>query len=222
MIVIADILTEAELTYARGTLANADWRDGATTAGGLARTVKRNEQADLTSRAGQSLHALLTRRIFEHTVFQAFCRPRRMTRLLVSKTVTGGGYGDHIDNALMGPLEDRLRVDIAFTLFLSAPDSYEGGALSIDTPLGRQSVRLNAGTMVAYAARSIHKVDTVTAAERLVCVGWAESLIRHSEQRDILWDLERLRTELVAKQASADALLTLDRAFANLLRQWVD
>lgn len=237
MIVIADILTEAEVQHARGVLDGLDWRDGALTAGGLARSVKRNLQADLTSRAGEALHALLLRRILDHPVFQAWCRPRRTSRLMVSKTVAGGGYGSHVDNALMGPSGDRIRTDLAFTLFLTPPEQYEGGALRIDTALGSERVRLPAGSLVAYAASHVHAVETVTAGERLACVGWTQSLIRRAEQREILWDLERVRAELVrgapgglqsgqtqsgADARPADILLTLDRAIAGLLRQWAE
>jgi PKHD-type hydroxylase len=55
----------------------------------------------------------------------------------------------------------------------------------------------------------------VTAGVRLACVGWVQSLVRRSDQREILFDLETLRDGAVE-----DATLTLDKTIGNLLRMW--
>ena len=55
-------------------------------------------------------------------------------------------YGSHVDDALM----NGMRTDVSFTLFLSDLDTYDGGALVIETPAGEDDIRLPAGSMVAY------------------------------------------------------------------------
>ena len=63
LIKIADLLGPDDLETARDLCKVVSWRDGAETAGKTAREVKRNEQADLSSRMGAKLKDLLMRAI---------------------------------------------------------------------------------------------------------------------------------------------------------------
>nr|GGH94500.1 hypothetical protein GCM10011355_08830 [Aquisalinus luteolus] len=142
---------------------------------------------------------------------------------MISQTADGGHYGNHTDNAIMGKGTGRLRTDISFTLFLSPPDSYEGGELVVDLPGYTQTLKPDAGDLVLYPSSSIHQVAPVTSGIRLACVGWIESLVRDSFQREILFDLENLRAKMRGQypQGSAE-LLTLDKSIANLMRVWAE
>ena len=216
---LANILNEDELSRVHQRLEKLDWKDGARTAGGRARAVKRNEQADLRSKAGQGLHEYLLDTIQTSSVLQSAARPKTWSRLLVSRTQDKGGYGDHVDNALMS----GLRTDISFTLFLSEPEAYDGGDLVIDLPGGQQSVKLPAGDMVLYPSGAIHKVAPVTRGVRLAVVGWIESHIRRADEREILFDLDNARVSLGRSlDASAPELLMLDKIASNLLRRWAE
>ena len=80
-----------------------------------------------------------------------------------------------------------MRTDVSFTLFLSDPDSYEGGALVIESTGGEEDVKLPAGSLVAYPSTTLHRVAPVTEGVRLAAVGWARSFIRDPAQaRDAL------------------------------------
>jgi PKHD-type hydroxylase len=114
-----------------------------------------------------------------------------------------------------------LRSDIAFTLFLADPATYEGGALVVTTPLGEQAVKLAAGDAVVYPAGTIHHVAPVTAGARYACVGWAQSLVRDNAQRELLFDLARARAKC-AGAVTRETLLLLDRTQSNLLRMWAE
>jgi PKHD-type hydroxylase len=216
---ISQVLSPDSLAAVQTALEGVPWRAGEATAGPAARRVKRNEQADLSGRAGAAVQAAAMAGVYAHGAFLSAARPRRISPLLVSRTGPGGGYGAHTDNALMGPPQDRFRADLAFTLFLSAPDAYDGGELRIEDPLADRMVKLPAGDLILYPASSIHEVMPVTRGERLVCVGWVESFVPEAARREILWDLERVRANLPA-DAEPRLALTLDKAVSNLLREW--
>ncbi|QIQ86959.1 Fe2+-dependent dioxygenase [Erythrobacter sp.] len=198
-----------------------EWRDGRATAGATAKAVKRNLQAVLKGREGEALHGDLLGLVADNPVVKAAAQPRRFSRLLLSRTEDGGHYGAHVDNALMGTGEERMRTDISFTLFLSPPEDYEGGELVVYAAGMTQWIKPQAGELVLYPSSSIHEVRPVTKGARVACVGWIESWIADPSQREMLFDLENLRVSLRASLPRQSAeLLTLDKTIANLLRMW--
>jgi len=218
---IAAFTDEALIEKLRAMLMGLEWRDGRETAGAVASQVKRNLQAIMNDEAGRALRAELEPLIANNRVVRAAARPRRISPLMVSKTKDEGHYGAHVDNALMGKGANRLRTDLSFTLFLGNADDYEGGELVIHTAGMTQSVKGDWGQLVIYPSTSIHEVKPVTRGERIVCVGWIESLIADPTQRELLFDLENLRTSLRAKMDhQSPELLTLDKSMANLVRMW--
>ncbi len=223
LLTIGEVLSPDQLTQVREDLALLSWRNGAETAGRQARAVKQNLQADLSSRAGAAVRRRLDSILQSHPVLNSAARPKCFSPVLISRTPAGGGYGAHIDNAFMGAGQNRLRTDLAFTLFLSAPDEYEGGELVIDRPGESQSVKLKAGDLVLYPATYLHAVQPVTAGERLACVGWIESLVRQACDREILFDLENLKAGLADhfEPDSAERLIAA-KLFSNLLRRLSD
>lgn len=217
---IGSVLTADSLDEARALLDQLRWQDGAKTAGPVARQVKRNRQADLTSSQGQALTRLLESALQSHRVFNAAARPRRFSRLLVSETAEGGEYGAHVDNPFMGQGEARIRTDVSFTLFLSDPDSYEGGELVIDQAGSTQSVKGEAGDVFVYPSTYLHAVAPVTKGVRRVCVGWVESDIPDAGDREMLFDLENLHASLSGSYApQSPQMLTLSKLYANLTRR---
>ncbi len=223
LITIPDILDAAALTEVRDLLAKTGWADGRKTAGAEAAKVKRNEQADLSSRTGTALHKRLKDAITKNAVFQAAAQPARISRLLVSRSGEGQGYGTHVDNALMGTGATRIRTDLSFTLFLSDPKDYEGGELTIDWAGMVHSMKLEAGSLLVYPSTSLHRVETVTSGQRVVCVGWVQSQVRTSEQRDILFDLANLKASMRGSlPEGAPEHLALSKVIANLRRLWAE
>ncbi len=222
MILVVDAIPEVEhLAAIHERIALLTWRDGRETAGATAREVKRNEQAAMDSTAGRALQAEIDGIVSQHPIVRAAAWPRRVSPLLISRTADGGHYGPHVDNALMGKGDKRLRTDLSFTLFLTPPGDYEGGELVIHTAGLTQEVKAEAGHLVLYPSGAIHEVKPVTRGTRIVCVGWIESLIEDPARREILFDMENLRASLRTQLPSQSAeLLTLDKTIANLLRMW--
>ena len=137
---------------------------------------------------------------------------------MISRYKPGKQYGTHVDDALMR----GLRTDISFTLFLSEPETYEGGALVVESAAGEQEFRLAAGAMIVYPSTELHRVESVKKGERLAAVGWARSFIRSSEQREILFDLENARRNIFDLHGKTLAFDQVSKCSANLLRMWAD
>jgi PKHD-type hydroxylase len=217
LITIADVLGAEEVEEIRTTLADMRFEDGRHTAGWSARLVKDNEQA----RAGASLRLLqerVSRAIQSHEVFELAVRPRALTPLLFSRYGVGQQYGSHVDN----PLMDGLRTDVSFTLFLAAPETYDGGELVIETAAGEDEVKLPAGCLVAYPSTTLHRVAPVTRGERLVAVGWAQSYVRDPGRREILFDLESAKRRLFETHGKTPEFDLVAKSAANLLRMWAE
>ena len=70
----------------------------------------------------------------------------------------------HVDNAVrqVRGTPHRVRTDLSATLFLAAPDEYDGGELVIQETYGTHSVKLPAGDLILYPSSSLHKVQPVT------------------------------------------------------------
>ena len=221
LITIARVLDEDALKRARELAKLLRWADGAETAGPTAREVKRNLQADLSSRSGAQLRDLLEAAVQNHPVLQAAAQPARYSKLIVSKTEPGGGYGLHIDNALMPHGEDKMRTDLSFTLFLSDPQDYEGGALQIEHAGQSIQVKPEAGDLVLYPSTSLHQVTPVTSGTRFACVGWIESRIKRAEDRELLFDMTNLKSELAKHYpAQSPEMLTSAKILSNMIRRF--
>lgn len=221
LLTLSDVLDREELDETLKLIGGLGWRDGAESAGGTARAVKHNQQADLTSRLGTQVQHKLKARVECHPVLRAAAQPRQFSKLIVSRTEAGGGYGHHVDNPFMPVGTSRLRTDFSFTLFLSEPDTYEGGELEIELAGMTQSVKLPAGSLVLYPSTTLHRVAPVTSGTRLACVGWIESAIPDVAVREILFDLENLRSSLAGKlDLQSPEMLVLSKSISNLTRRF--
>jgi PKHD-type hydroxylase len=217
ILAIADLLSAADLEVVGSALAGASFSDGRESAGWAARLVKSNLQAR-ESPACDNARGLIKERLLAHVVFALATRPQRILGPLFSRYEPGHCYGTHVDDALMG----GVRTDVAFTLFLSPLESYDGGELIIESTAGEEAFRLPAGSLVSYPATFLHRVAPVSRGSRLVAAGWVRSLVRDAGHRELLFDLDtarRLLFERDGKTAEADLLA---KCTANLLREWCD
>lgn len=216
MLVIEGVLPSAEVEAVRAGLAQVPFESGEATAGPAAARVKHNEQARRDDPGVIALDRRVRLALEGHPVVRSLVRPARWSALIFSRYRAGQQYGLHVDNAGMyDPTGWPLRTDVSFTVFLSDPDTYDGGALLTRDLGGERQFRPPAGSVVLYPTGVLHRVTPVTAGVRLACVGWIQSRIRRQDQREILFDLDRMRDT-----AEGDAALTLDKTIANLIRMW--
>lgn len=217
-IVIADILKPDDLAAVHAALANTRFIDGRETAGFAARMVKDNRQADARDGTLDPVRRLVASRIMENELFHMAARPKALSPLLFSRTETGMQYGTHVDDALMG----SMRTDVSFTLFLDAPESYDGGELVIESAAGDDAIKLPAGSMIVYPATTLHRVSQVTRGQRHVVAGWARSFIRDAARRELLFDLDTAKRTIFAREGKSPEFDLIAKSLANLLRMWAE
>lgn len=218
---IDQILSPDGLTEIKQVLDRAEFVDGKLTAGWHAKLVKNNQQL----KAGTSqneLKAKIRAALNKNSLFQTAIRPKSIHSLLFSRYSEGMSYDTHVDNALMSGKSGLSRSDVSFTLFLSDPDEYTGGELTIEGVQSEQSYKLQTGSAIFYPSTTLHRVNPVTKGTRLVVVGWVQSIIREGSDREILFDLETARRAIFAKSGKTPEFDLVSKSIANLLRKWAE
>jgi PKHD-type hydroxylase len=218
---IENLLDGAAVERIRAKLAAAEWIDGRETVGPQGALVKRNQQlpdaSPLRAELGREVLAACAR----HPQFHAATLPVKILPPRFNRYSGGGTYGAHVDGAVMALADgSQLRSDIACTVFLSEPESYDGGELIVDDTYGEHEVKLPAGDAIVYPASSLHRVEPVTRGARVAAFFWIQSLVRDEAQRRTLLQLDTAIRQLTAGGADADAVKQLTGVYHNLLRQW--
>jgi PKHD-type hydroxylase len=224
MVHVPEVLGAEEVARCRAALAQAEWVDGRETAGHQSGRVKRNRQVKEGSPAALQLGALVLAALERSALFISAVLPQRVFPPLFNQYAEDMRFGSHVDNAIR-PIPggaERLRTDVSATLFLSDPESYDGGELVVEDTYGSHSVKLPAGDLIVYPASSLHHVTPVTRGERLASFFWVQSLVRDVGQRGLLFDLDMAIVELNKTLADSPALVMLTGVYHNLLRRWSD
>ncbi len=219
---IPALLTADEVREARVLLIGAEWEDGRRTAGHRAQGVKRNEQLPPDRPEAQQLGAMIGERLMCNPTFVAGALPLRVMPPRFNRYAGNGHYGAHVDNAIF-PVPGTnisVRSDVSMTIFLSEPDSYDGGELIIQDVFGEQVVKLPAGDAVLYPGSSLHRVTPVTRGERLASFLWAQSLVPQHHRRRMLYDLDLSIQALGTDHPDHAAVDSLTNIYHNLLREW--
>ena len=225
IICMTKILKPEQLLSLHEVLNTAVFTDGAATAGWNARLVKHNLQLTPGMEGYDRLVDIVRPAVLRDPVFQMAVRPRKLRPFLFNRHDVGMSYGAHVDDPVMGPGDrptDQIRTDVSFTLFLSDPATYQGGELVIGRSGAEYSCKLEAGTLIAYPADTLHRVAPVTSGMRLACVGWIQSEVRDPGQRAILYDLDVARRDIFTREGKNEAFDLITKAHANLTRMWVE
>lgn len=217
LLVIEKLLTAIEVQVLREAASSLQFDDGRKTAGRFAAEVKANDQA-ASSPELTAVLAKVETALAGNALFRSAARPKALTKLILSRYRTGQTYGLHVDDALMA----GLRTDLSFTLFLAEPDRYDGGALIIEDTFEARAIKLNPGDLILYPSTTLHRVEPVTRGERLAVVGWAQSLIRRADQREILFDLDQAVEATFAAEGKSPLFDSLAKTRSNLLRMWAE
>lgn len=221
---IPQVLTPEEVAHCRARIDSAPWVDGNVTSGHQSALAKYNEQLPEDSDAAREMGEMILAALGRSQLFMAAALPQRVFPPLFNRYSPGMTFGNHVDSAIRGRASTgmRIRTDLSCTLFLAAPEDYDGGELLIETTYGAQSVKLPAGDLVLYPATSLHRVAPITRGQRVGSFFWLQSMIRDNEQRALLFDLDMAVIRLTAEKANQQALISLTGAYHNLLRMWAE
>jgi len=226
LVTIPSVLTADQVAKARRLLAEAEWVDGKVTAGAQSALAKKNQQLAQGSAASKEVGSWILASLSRHALFVSAALPKTIFPPLFNRygAAEGHSFGNHVDNAIRFlPDGTRLRTDLSATLFLSEPDDYDGGELTIEDTYGIHRVKLPAGDMILYPATSLHRVEPVTRGERLASFFWIESMVRDDGQRALLLDLDVATRSLAERCGDGDAaVVSLTGSYHNLLRRWAD
>lgn len=225
MIVIKDVLSPLQLQQLHHVIAKQTWSDGKSTAGQQANNVKNNQQLSPDSQIVQGLEDQVLSALARHPVFISAALPLKIFPPMFNRYRAGETYGLHVDNAIRIPpgSSARIRTDLSATLFLTEPDSYEGGDLVIEDHFGSQPVKLAAGDMILYPSTTLHRVTPVTQGERISAVFWLQSMVRNNEQRKMLFDLDQSVQSITSQHGHNDQdVMRLSGIYHNLIRQWAE
>ena len=219
---IPDVLSATEVEHCRRVLGAAEWVDGSVTAGFQSTLVKHNSQLPEGSPAARELGDVVVAALNKSMLFASAALPAKIFPPLFNRYEGGQAFGNHVDNAIRNVrgTGQRLRTDISATLFLSAPEEYDGGELVVDDTYGPHSAKLPAGHMVLYPAASLHRVMPVTRGARLASFFWIQSLVRGDAERTLLFDMDMAIKRLRQQLGDSDVVVALTGVYHNLLRRW--
>ena len=217
---IKQLLKPEELETVVGLATVGRFVDGKLTAVDASASVKSNMQMPQEgSLESQQIGNIVMRAIAQNPIVQSAIMPKMILPPIVSKYQPGMNYGLHVDSPLMGS-QYTIRTDVGMTLFLSDPESYEGGELVIHSEIGEVKYKLAKGDAIIYPTTKLHKVNPVTSGERLAAVTWMQCVVRDSQKREILFKLKAANDEL--RSANPNAFLNLQQVYSNLIRMWAE
>ena len=208
----------------RARLDAAQWDDGKVTAGHQASRVKHNRQLTEEHPLAKELGAVVLQRLAQNPLFTSAALPLKVFPPLFNRYEGGGHFGAHVDTAVryVNQAPFRVRTDLSATLFLSQPDEYDGGELSIEDTYGLHRVKLPAGDLLLYPASSLHEVTPVTRGARLAAFFWVQSMVRDDGQRTLLFEMDKAIQALTRDVPDHKALVSLTGTYHNLLRRWAE
>ena len=220
LLAIDNVLTAEEVRTVRTQIETLDFADGTKTAGPGSRSRKNNLQLADDERT-QAVRGFVRDALLRHQLFQFLALPQRIMTPMFNRYDVGMYYQDHVDFPLLGP-PPPMRADLSVTLFLSAPEEYDGGELVIRTGYGDQAVKLSSGAAVVYPAYYIHRVEPVRRGALLAAITTVQSAIREEPKRDLVADFVRLMRWVQDVAPQSEEARLVNKIHANLIRLWAE
>jgi PKHD-type hydroxylase len=213
---ILQLLTDAEIAECRRIAATAPFVDGRIT--NPHNTAKQNEQLH-EPQAYQKSSQLLLQAFMRSEEFSDFAFPALIAPPFLTRYKPGMKYGLHTDSAYIRMPAGQLRSDLSCTVFLSDPESYEGGSLHILLGDADLHFKLRAGEAIVYPSDTFHEVEPVTSGERLVAITFIQSRIPDPFRRNLLFNLNEVAA-LEGLNMSPENYSRLQLVQAQLQRYW--
>src|SRR5688572_5147907 len=221
---IPRVLSPDQVAAARRKREAAAWISGHATAGHQSLRAKDNMQVAEDDPAAREVGAVILDALQAQPVFMSAALPLKVFPPLFNRYRGGQSFGTHVDNAIrqVTGTPHRVRTDLAATLFLTGPDEYDGGELSVEDTYGVHRVKLPAGDLILYPASSLHHVQPVTRGMGIASFCWIQSMVRDDGQRTLLFDLDTGSQRLGRDHPDHASAVQLTGVYHNLLRLWAD
>ncbi len=212
-----DVLTAAQVSELRAISAEATYVDGkiSNPHSKVKNNLQLHDQAAYAKSAKLLADALMT-----HPEFREFAFPEKLAPPLMTRYIPGMNYGLHADASMIPLQRDRIRADLSCTIFLSDPESYEGGALHVTLGGADLRFKCKSGTAIVYPSSTLHEVDPVTSGERHVAITFIQSQIPDVTKRNILYELNEVAA-LAGTNMSFENFTRLQAVQSNLGRLWM-
>lgn len=222
MIHIPNVLNADQVARCRAVMTQAAWVDGRVTAGHQSAQVKFNLQLPEDAPEARELGDMVLNALARSNLFMSAVLPKQVFPPLFNRYDAGMTFGAHVDNAIRSGSGARIRTDVSSTLFISAPEDYDGGELVVQDTYGEHTVKLPAGDMIVYPATSLHNVTPITRGSRIASFFWTQSMIREESRRSLLFDMDMAIIKLNRDHPQHASVVELTSVYHNLLRQWAD
>lgn len=221
LLTLPEVLDAATLVQLREGLSGAQWEDGGATAGAGSRSRKHNLQVAVGEPRLPEWQAMVAQALRRHPMMQFLVMPKRIMAPVFNRYDRGMEYRDHVDFPLLGA-EPRMRADLSLTLFVSAPETYEGGELIVGTPDGERRIKLAAGQAIVYPASTLHRVEPVRTGSRVAAVSTIQSHVRGEAERTLLADVVNLWRRVEDMAPNSEEVRLAAKIHHNLIRLWAD
>jgi PKHD-type hydroxylase len=158
------------------------WSSGLKTFKGDPNTKNNEELTNIFF--GDKIKNIIYDNVTKNKHFSEFCFPKNIDNILITRTSPGGYYNLHNDIGFNG--------HISCTIFLSDPNSYEGGELCLYIGNNEERIKLAPGHGILYETGISHRVNTVESGNRYVIVFWIKSIFKDPTLREICRDLSSI------------------------------
>src|SRR6185437_10183911 len=136
-------LDRNQVARCRQFLETAPWAPGDPALGPGAGKVKNNVQVPEDHPTSRELSEMVTRAAMAQMRFQMAALPIRLRPPQFSRYGGGQFYDTHVDSAFMSVkgVAAPVRADLSATVFLSEPQDYDGGELTLEDHGSAQSIK---------------------------------------------------------------------------------
>jgi PKHD-type hydroxylase len=215
---VLQVLNDAEIAECKRIAASTPFVDGRIT--NPHNLAKENEQLHDPG-AYQKSSDLLRQALLRTPEFMEFAFPVALAPPLITRYKPGMKYGAHADAAFIQLPGATIRSDLSCTIFLNAPNDYDGGELHLRLGDAQLTFKLKPGEAIVYPSDTFHQVVPVTRGERLVAITFIQSRIQDPFRRNMLYELNEVAA-LEGLKMDPENFGRLQLVQQNLLRHWSD
>ncbi len=222
LITLPNLLTAEQCETILKEIEPLEWKAGQADDKEYTAAIKHNQELNTKDPVAAKHLLTINQAIVTNKELSTRTFPLQMLAPRFNRYDVGQTYKKHTDAAYMGT--PPVRTDMSITVFLSDPDSYEGGELEMEYSSGEcRSIKGQAGTLICYPTDVTHCVAPVTKGSRIAAITWIRSAIQDFHKRGILSTVrdctlrERASNGMETKQ-----YVDLMGVQQNLLRMWAN